>query len=132
MLTFFFVGYENKHSKYVVEKVMIWQHFLISGKHKVYHFLIFVFCLSQIKNYIITGLVWNFLNAPCKRVTFSLQKRKHHKMGFKVCLEVRMEDVLLVCTLWMLIDFICLVEYFYILFGRTIKHFEHLCCSIFF
>ena len=38
-----------------------------------------MFCLSQIKNYIITGLVSNFFYAPCKRVTSSLQKRNHHK-----------------------------------------------------
>ena len=33
---------------------------------------------SQIKSYIITGLVSNLFNAPCKMVTPSLQKRKHH------------------------------------------------------
>ena len=43
------------------------------------HFLIFVLQPSQIKKYIITGLVSTFFNAPCKRVTSSLQKRKHHK-----------------------------------------------------
>ena len=39
-------------------------------------------CPSQIKNDIITGLVSNFFNAPCKRVTSSLQKRNHHKYPF--------------------------------------------------
>ena len=63
-----------------------WQHFLITGKHRPYPFLIFVFCLSQIKNYIIIGLVRNFFNAPCKRVTFSLQKRKHYKIQTKLIL----------------------------------------------
>ena len=38
-----------------------------------------MFCPSQIKDYIITGLVSNFFYAPCNRVTFSLQKRNHHK-----------------------------------------------------
>ena len=38
-----------------------------------------MFCPSQIKNYILTGLVSNFFYAPCNRVTFSLQKRNHHK-----------------------------------------------------
>ena len=38
-----------------------------------------MFCPSHIKNYIITGLVSNFFNVPCNRVTFSLQKRNHHK-----------------------------------------------------
>ena len=73
----FFV-YKNKRSKYEVKNVAIWQQFLISGKHRAYPILMFVFCASQIKNYIITGLVSNFFNAPCKRMTFSLQKRKHH------------------------------------------------------
>ena len=54
------------------------QHFLIGAKHRAYLFLIFVFCPYQIKNYIITELVSNFFIAPCKRVTSSLQKRKHH------------------------------------------------------
>ena len=30
----FFFGYENKLSKYEVEKVAIWQYFSISGKHR--------------------------------------------------------------------------------------------------
>ena len=39
-----------------------------------------MFCPSHIKNYIITGLVSNFVYAaPCERVTSSLQKRNHHK-----------------------------------------------------
>ena len=38
-----------------------------------------MFCPSQIKNYIITGLVSNFFNASCNRVTSSLQKRNQHK-----------------------------------------------------
>ena len=37
-----------------------------------------MFCPSKIKNYIITRLDSNFVNAPCKRVTSVLQKRKHH------------------------------------------------------
>ena len=45
------------------------------------HFLIFLFYSSQIKNYIITGLVSNFFYAPRKRVTSSLQKRNHHKVS---------------------------------------------------
>ena len=43
-------------------------------------FLMFVVCPSQIKNYITTGLVSNFFNAPCMRVTSSLQKRKRHNI----------------------------------------------------
>ena len=39
----------------------MWPYFSISGKHSYSLFLIFVFCPSQIKNYIITGLVNNFL-----------------------------------------------------------------------
>ena len=74
---FFF--YKNKRSKFEIEKVAIRQYFSISGNHLAYTFLIFVFCLSQIKNYIITGLVSNFFYAPCNRVTSSLQKRNHHK-----------------------------------------------------
>ena len=55
-------------------------HFLISGKHREYAFLIFVLCFCQIKNYLITeGWLAIFFNAPCKRVTFSVKKRKHHK-----------------------------------------------------
>ena len=50
----------KKCSKKVVEKIAIWQHFLISGKHRVYPFLISVLCSSQTKNYIIIGLVINF------------------------------------------------------------------------
>ena len=69
-------GYKNQRSNIEVEKVKIWQQFLISGKW--YSFLIFAFCPTQIKSYIITGLVSNFFNAPCKRMTSSLQKRKHH------------------------------------------------------
>ena len=38
-----------------------------------------MFYPSQIKDYIVTGLVSNFFNAHCKKVTSSLQKRKHHK-----------------------------------------------------
>ena len=72
VLTNFFFGYNNKRSKYEAEKVTIWQHFLISGKLRTYPFLIFVLCSSQIKNYIVTGLVSNFLNAPCRRAAFSL------------------------------------------------------------
>ena len=34
---------------------------------------------SNKKNYIVTGLVSNFLNAPCRRAAFSLQKRKYHE-----------------------------------------------------
>ena len=44
-----------------------------------------MFCPSQIKNYIITGLVSNFFKAPCNRVTSSLQKRNHHKKIY-VCM----------------------------------------------
>ena len=71
--------YTNKRSKFEVEKVAIWQYYSISGKHKAYHFLIVVFCPFQIKNYIKTGLVNNFFNARCNRVTSSLKKRNHHK-----------------------------------------------------
>ena len=60
-LTFYFFGYKNKRSKYEVEKVSIWQHFLRSGKYKNTFFLIFLLCPSQIKIYIITGVVSNFL-----------------------------------------------------------------------
>ena len=76
---FFFViktSARNLKSK----KVAIWQYFSISGKHRHTLFLIFVFCPFQIKNYIITGLVSNFFNAPCNRVTSSLQNRNHHKI----------------------------------------------------
>ena len=62
-----------------LKKVAIWQYLSISGKHRHTLFLIFVFCPSQIKNYIITRLVSNFFNASCKRVKSSMQKRKHHK-----------------------------------------------------
>ena len=30
----YFFGCKNKRSKYGVEKVSIWQHFLLNGKHK--------------------------------------------------------------------------------------------------
>ena len=56
-----FFCYKNQRSRYEVEKVAIWQLFLISGKPRAWPFLIFVFCPCQIKNYIITGLVSNFL-----------------------------------------------------------------------
>ena len=46
-----FFGYKNKRSKYEVEKVVT----------MATPFLIFVFCPSEIKNYIITMLVSNFL-----------------------------------------------------------------------
>ena len=62
-----------------VEKLAIWQYFLTSDKHRAYPFIIFMLCSSQRKNCIITGLISDFFNAPCKRVTSSLQKRKHHK-----------------------------------------------------
>ena len=39
-----------------------------------------MFCPFEIKNYIITGLDSNFFNAPCNRVTSSLQKRNQHKL----------------------------------------------------
>ena len=42
-----------------------------------------MFCPSQIKDYIITGLVSNFFNTPCKRVTSSFQNRKHKKFAEK-------------------------------------------------
>ena len=74
----FCFGYKNKRSNYDVERISIGQHFLISGKHRTYSFSIFVLYSAQIKNYIITGLVSNFFNAPCKRVASFLQKRKHH------------------------------------------------------
>ena len=60
MLKKFVFGYKTKYSKNEVEKFAIWQHFLISGKHGAYPFLIFVLCSSQIKNYIIIGWVSNF------------------------------------------------------------------------
>ena len=75
----FVFDYKNKCSKYEVEKLAIWRHFVISGKPRTDPFLIFVLCSSEIKNYIITGLVSNVFNVPCRKVTFSLQKRKHHK-----------------------------------------------------
>ena len=56
----FFFCYNNKRSKFEVEKVTIWQYFSISSKHRAYRFLIFVFCPSQIKNYIITAVGSNF------------------------------------------------------------------------
>ena len=48
-----------------------------------------MFCPSQIKYYIITGLVSNFFYAPCNRVITSLQKRNHHK-----CFHSRMSATL--------------------------------------
>ena len=69
---FFF--YKNKRSKFEVEKVVIWQYFSISGKHRHTFFLIFVLCRSHIKNYIIIGLVSKFFNAPCKRVHLFCRK----------------------------------------------------------
>ena len=64
-----------------------------------------MFCLSQIKNYIITGLVNNFFYEPCNRVTSSLQKRNHHK-----CLLLsRTKRVLAVSDIiirWNKIDFV--------------------------
>ena len=57
----FFLIIKKKCSKNEVVKLASWQHFLISGKHRAYPFSIFVLCSSQIKNYIITGLVSNFL-----------------------------------------------------------------------
>ena len=87
-----------KRCKYEVEKVAIWQHFLISGKHRACPFLLFVFC-PQIKNDIITGLVSNFFNAPCKRVKSSLQKRKHHSIlrCYSITLTLIRQGLLLVC-----------------------------------
>ena len=76
-----FFCYKNKRSKFEIEKVAIWQYFSISGKHGAYTFLIFVYCPSHIKNYIITGLVNNLFYAPWNRVKSSLQKRNHHKSG---------------------------------------------------
>ena len=58
MVKFVFVVYKSKRSKYAVEKVTIWQHFLISDKHRAYPLLIFVFWPSQLKSYIKTGLVF--------------------------------------------------------------------------
>ena len=58
-ICFFFFWLQKKLSRNEVEKLAIWQYFLISGKHRAYSFLILVFCPSQIKNYIITGLVSN-------------------------------------------------------------------------
>ena len=69
---FFFFFVIKKCLKNEVEKFKTWQHFLISGKYRPYPFLIFILYYSQIKNYIITGLVSNFFNAPCKRVPFVL------------------------------------------------------------
>ena len=79
----FFFCYQSKRLKFEVEKVMIWQYFSISGKHRHTLFLVFVLCPSHIKNYIITGLVSNFFYTPCNRVTSFLQKRNHHKFTFQ-------------------------------------------------
>ena len=73
---FFFFWFYIKCSKYEDKKLSIWQHFLI---RRAYPFVIFMFCPSERKNCIITGLVSKFFHAPCKRVTSSLQKRKHQK-----------------------------------------------------
>ena len=78
----FFFGYKNKRSKFEVEKVAIWQYFSIS---LAYTFLIFLFYPFQIKNYIITGLVSNFLmhhvtgwHLLCrKEITISVAIRKY-------------------------------------------------------
>ena len=43
------------------QKLAIWRHFVMSGKHRVFPFLIIVLFSSQIQNYIITQLVSNFL-----------------------------------------------------------------------
>ena len=48
-------------------------------------FNICVLSLSNQKKYNLSRLVSNFLNAPYKRVTFSLQKRKHLKLKVKAC-----------------------------------------------
>ena len=45
---------------------------------QAYPFYYLYSVLLKHKNYIITGLVSNFFNSPCKRVTSSLQKRKHY------------------------------------------------------
>ena len=71
-----FLGYENKRLKYEA----IWQHFLISGKHRAYPFLIFVCCPSQLKKFHYNRTGQQFFNAPCKRVTSSWQKRKHNNI----------------------------------------------------
>ena len=49
------------------QKLAIWQHFLISGKHRrtLFSYLYSVF--------------QQFFNSPCIRVTSSSHKRKHHK-----------------------------------------------------
>ena len=52
-------------------------------------FFIFMFCPSQIKNYIITGLVSNFFNASSKRVKSSMQKRKHHKLSVRYKVSIK-------------------------------------------
>ena len=89
----FFFDYKNKRSKYEVEKVSIWQHFLISGKHRHTFFLKFVFCSSRIKNDSVTGLVSNFLMLLARGWHFSLQKRKHHNsnhMNKTICLRANL------------------------------------------
>ena len=80
MLNFFFffwLCFYNQCSKYEVVKVAIWRHFLISSKHRHTFFNICVLSFSNKKlHYNRTGQ--KFFNAPCKRVTSSLQKRKPH------------------------------------------------------
>ena len=39
-------------------------------------------------------LFFNFFNAPCNRVTFSLQKRKHPKLG-KICFKLKILSAML-------------------------------------
>ena len=52
--------YKKKMLKNEVEKLAIWQHFLIGGNHRAYPFLIFVLCSSQIKRLHYNS---NFFNA---------------------------------------------------------------------
>ena len=53
---------------------------LNNWRTQAYAFLIFVFCPSQIKKILYNSAGQQLFNAPCKRVTSSLQKRKWHKL----------------------------------------------------
>ena len=82
MLKNCFFVYKNKLSKYKVEKVAIWQYFLKSGKHR--HTLFYICVLSFSNEILHYNEAGQQFYAPCKRVTSSLQKRKHHKRLFGV------------------------------------------------
>ena len=93
----FFVTLCN--TKYEVEKVSIWQHFLINA-HTFFNICVLSFPNKKL-HYNRAGQ--QFFNAPCNRVTIPLQKRKRHKSSLQSLVVVpclTISSILLLLGIW--------------------------------